>query len=85
MISPKLVAREEAEYPARIIERKSKFESLSETLSSELQNYVIRSEDAIVGILDAAKQRAEFYENTLTKVKQDLSREREKVERVTGG
>lgn len=72
------------DYPAKVIERKSHFEALSDKLRRNLDTYLTRSRTAVNEIVTTAKLRAEMYEEFARKSADDLENERESLDRVGG-
>ena len=77
-------AARQQDYPARVIERKSHFEQLSDTLRRNLDTYLARSKTAVSEIVATAKLRAEMYQEFSRKTGEDLDVERENLDRIGG-
>jgi oligoendopeptidase F len=71
-----------ADYPARVIERKSHFEALSDRLRRNLDTCLDRSNKAVNTIIDNAKARAEMYEEYARRTAADMENEKESLDRV---
>lgn len=78
------VAELKTDYPARIIDRKSHFETLSDKLRRELDKSLSRSRAAADVIIETAKQKADMYEEFAKRVRDDLESEKEQLERIGG-
>ena len=72
------------DYPAKVIDRKSHFEQLSDRLRRNLDTCLSRSKTAVNEIVATAKLRAEMYEQFASKTSEDLESERENLERIGG-
>jgi hypothetical protein len=70
------------DYPAKIIDRKSHFEALSDKLRRNLDTCLSRSNAAVDEIIANAKQRAEMYEEFARRTQADLETEKEGLDRV---
>jgi hypothetical protein len=74
----------EADYPARVIDRKSHFELLADKLRKELDKNLARSKAAAEEIIETARMKAEMYEDFARRSRDDLRSEKEELERIAG-